>query len=141
LEYSPKQEETLTTILALIQKAGGALICIDYGYAECGYGNTFQALKDHKYIDPLLYQGQADLTSHVNFSFFSNIAEEKGFEVTIYTQSEFLKMMGIELRYQILCKQKPEHQKILQQGLDRLINKMGYLFKVMVIKSNGKSKK
>ncbi len=141
LEYSFAQENQLKKILEHMKKTGGAFIAIDYGYAEYTYGDTFQAIKKHQKISPLTSQGTADLTSHVNFTYLKNSAESQGFDVKLYTQADFLAMMGINLRYEMLCKQSPKHQKNLSQGLDRLINKMGYLFKVMVIKNNEKVEK
>jgi len=141
LEYSFAQENQLKKILEYMKKTRGAFIAIDYGYTEYAYGDTFQAIKKHQKISPLTSQGTADLTSHVNFAYLKNVAESQGFDVKLYTQADFLAMMGIHLRYEMLYKQSPKHQKNLSQGLDRLINKMGYLFKVMVIKNNEKVEK
>lgn len=138
LEYSSVQEQYFKTVLSQLKKSGGACIVIDYGYTHYAYGDTFQALKKHQKVSPLEFQSQADLTSHINFNYLKDMAENHRFDINMYTQASFLEMMGIKVRYEILCKQRPEHEKILFQGLDRLINKMGYLFKVMVIKNNEK---
>ncbi len=139
LEYSKDQDMLMNTLTDHIKEQGGALLFVDYGYGRYIYGDTFQALRKHQPVSPLNFQGQADLTSHVNFAYYVNQAESKGLQVHLYTQADFLKMMGVDLRCQILCKQFPEKEKIIREGLDRLINKMGYLFKVMVVKKYEKS--
>ena len=46
---------------------GGAALIIDYGHAESGFGDTLQAVRAHKFADPLADAGEADLTAQVDF--------------------------------------------------------------------------
>lgn len=96
--------------------AGG--IIIDYGYIT-GAGDTFQALKNHRYTNPLENCGEADLTAHVNFG---KLAEICGGQVT--TQGEFLLRYGGAIRAKRLGK---------EADFARLASpeQMGELFKVL----------
>ena len=51
---------------ARVASFGGAAIIIDYGDWN-SLGDTFQAVKNHEYVDPLATPGQADLSAHVAF--------------------------------------------------------------------------
>ena len=50
---------------------------IDYGYLY-GYGNTLQAIKNHKFVNPLRYPSVSDLTAHINFSHIIKEANNLG---------------------------------------------------------------
>ena len=53
--------------LARRVKRGGAALIIDYGHMRTAVGSTFQALRNHRYDDPLNAPGLADLSAHVDF--------------------------------------------------------------------------
>ena len=42
---------------------GGAALVVDYGYLEPGFGDTLQALQNHRPVDLLETPGEADLTA------------------------------------------------------------------------------
>ena len=55
-------------IAARIARSGGVALFIDYGSEQSGLGDTFQAVKAHRYADPLAAPGSADLTFQVDFA-------------------------------------------------------------------------
>ena len=67
---------------------------IDYGKNN-NIGNTLQSVKNHKYSDPLKYQGESDLSSLVNFEAIKNYSKEYNLVVTkLINQGDFLKSLG-----------------------------------------------
>ncbi|MCE7999521.1 MAG: class I SAM-dependent methyltransferase [Rhodobiaceae bacterium] len=117
----------------------GAALIIDYGYKRSAAGDSFQALKNHKFVDPLADPGEADLTAHVDFE-----ALAKPFNTgTCYgpvEQGPFLKALGIQARANALSANANEHQRDdIASALKRLTDPgaMGSLFKVMAVTSQG----
>lgn len=117
----------------------GAALIIDYGYKRSAAGDSFQALKKHKFIDPLADPGEADLTAHVDFE-----ALTQPFDTGTYygpvEQGPFLKALGIQARANALCANASEHQRDdIASALKRLTDPgaMGSLFKVMAVTSQG----
>jgi len=115
----------------------GAALIIDYGYAHSTAGDSFQALKNHKYIDPLAEPGEADLTAHIDFE-----ALARPFDTdTCYgpvEQGPFLKALGIQARASALSANANEHQRDdIASALKRLTDPgaMGSLFKVIAVTS------
>jgi len=109
----------------------------------CGYGNTLQAIKNHKFVNPLRYPGVSDLTAHINFSHIIKEANNLGmnfFGTT--TQRNFLIKLGALERLEMLKKStKSEKVKfVLEEGLNRVIenSQMGELFKVCAISPKNK---
>ena len=71
-------------------------LIIDYGYLKPNNQNTLQSVIKHKKNKLLNNLGEADVTSHVNFSLLSDFFLKKSFKVEkIITQKEFLENMGI----------------------------------------------
>ncbi len=104
---------------------GGVFIIIDYGEYQ-GQGDTLQALGRHEFQDPFKNPGLYDLTTHIQFGVFDEIAKNQGFKTKFQTQNEFLSFLGIEQQAKKLN---------LEKDLDRLMFDMGTLFKVLVIYS------
>jgi NADH dehydrogenase [ubiquinone] 1 alpha subcomplex assembly factor 7 len=89
----------MTTLAARIAAHGGALLVIDYGYDTPGRGATLQAVKRHRFADPLRDPGEADLTAHVDFCRLSRAAGAAGAEVHgPVPQGEWLARLGIHER-------------------------------------------
>ena len=113
----------------------GVALFIDYGYLVQTGGDTFQAVKNHKYVDPLLYPGEADLTAHVDFECVSRLAGLVGVRVSgPVTQGTFLRNLGIGRRADSLMKAaSAEQKKDIETALERLTgdDTMGRLFKVI----------
>ena len=104
--------------------------------AEGKLGDTFQAVKSHRYADPLAEPGEADLTFHVDFGALAEAARGEG--ARIYgpvTQAEFLAALGIGSRGKRLKNERPEHAGDIDAAIDRLTNaaQMGTMFKVLAL--------
>ena len=77
----------------------GAALVIDYGHTETRLGETFQAVGQHAYADPLTRPATLDLTAHVDFRRLARAVEAMG--ATGFgpvEQSQFLRRFGIEQR-------------------------------------------
>jgi SAM-dependent MidA family methyltransferase len=139
-EYSPALAGMGRTIGALVSRATGAALFIDYGRAAPGYGDTLQALRGHRKEGPLENPGGADLTAHVDFPAFAAAAAAAGADVSpILTQRDFLRALGIELRAAALTAARPDRAQTIARQLRRLIDpaEMGALFKVVCVSSRG----
>jgi len=136
-EFSTASMAYMETITKHIMECGGVALVIDYGYSNYEYGDTFQAIKNHKYSDVLKSPGEADLTAHVNFQDLKCIAEKEGAKsFGPLTQKAFLENIGIVERAGILYRHATDEQKIdIEFSLKRLISEdeMGALFKVLAI--------
>jgi NADH dehydrogenase [ubiquinone] 1 alpha subcomplex assembly factor 7 len=89
----------MTQLAARIAAEGGALLVIDYGYDTPGRGETLQAVKRHRFADPLRDPGEADLTAHVDFCGLSQAARAAGARTHgPVPQGEWLARLGIHER-------------------------------------------
>jgi SAM-dependent MidA family methyltransferase len=125
---------------ALVAKAGGAALLIDYGRSEPALGDTLQALRGHRKEDPLAHPGLADLTAHVDFPAFLAAAEAAGAQVSpVEFQGDFLRRLGIEARAAGLTRAHPDQAEKIGRQLSRLVapDQMGELFKVARIGAPG----
>jgi len=137
LEVCPAGISVAGDIAERLFEQGGAAIIIDYGYRKSAVGDSFQALKDHKYCDPLKAPGTADLTSHVAFDQLAAAAASKGASTSgAAAQGPFLMSLGIGERAQQLATYTDAkgQQRILSE-LKRLTasDEMGTLFKVLAL--------
>ena len=122
-----------------IAEQGGAALIIDYGPARSGLGDTLQAVRAHRYTDPLEEPGEADLTAHVDFMALARRALAEG--VAAYgplAQGDFLMRLGIVQRAERLQQNtNPSQRKAVTAALARLAGRgegeMGGLFKVLCL--------
>jgi len=134
LEISTIRESFVQRVAERIAKNSGAALFIDYGHVQSSYGDTFQAMMQHEYTDPLLSPGEADLTSHVDFEPLIKMARQSGCSIMpIMTQGEFLLALGLLERAGHLGagKSQAEQTRITREA-ERLAlpHEMGDLFKV-----------
>ncbi|MEM7216418.1 MAG: SAM-dependent methyltransferase [Pseudomonadota bacterium] len=133
-EVSNTRETFVTNIAKIIRKNTGVALFIDYGHMKSGFGDTFQAIREHSFADPLSEPGKCDLTSHVDFDALKRAVTGKELEVyPVMTQGEFLLSMGLLQRAGELGKGKDAAtQERLKLEAERLAlpDKMGNLFKV-----------
>ena len=54
VEASPAGKAAVASIAGRLKADGGAALIVDYGSGEPGTGSTLQAVKAHKYVDPLV---------------------------------------------------------------------------------------
>lgn len=139
-EQSLLSQDVISTISDKLQNRSGALLAIDYGYTQTQIGDTFQAIENHQFADPLANPGKADLTAHVDFESLAKAATHTtGTDQNTLTQAAFLKAMGIVERTESLKAKNPDHAANLETDLNRLIGdtEMGSLFKCLCISSEG----
>jgi NADH dehydrogenase [ubiquinone] 1 alpha subcomplex assembly factor 7 len=137
----------LTQLAARIAGQGGALLVIDYGYGMQGQGETLQAVKGHRFADPLRDPGEADLTAHVDFRSLARAARGAGGDVYgPVPQGEWLARLGIYERAAKLRRCASEHQSAaIDSALTRLAGgsqglnsrDMARLFKVLAVTKPG----
>ena len=139
VEYSPETFKYLKTIYDIILKNDGGILIIDYGYLNPKMQETLQAVKNHKYSNVLENIGDSDITYSINFQLLQKFTNQfHNLNSIITNQKNFLINMGILQRAEIVSKNIPFSKKTdLFYRIRRLIdeNKMGELFKVMLIKN------
>ena len=137
IEYPKNGLSELRKIIKKIYAQDGCLLLIDYGYLKPNNQNTLQSLINHKKNEIIDNLGQADVTSHVNFSLLKEFFLKNDLSVKkIISQREFLENMGIKKRAEIIAKKmKFSEQSNLYFRLKRLLspNLMGDLFKVILV--------
>ena len=136
VEDSPARDGAVTAIAAHLARHGGVALLIDYGHAASAPGDTLQAVKAHRFADPLADPGEQDLTAHVDFEALADAARKAGAMVTsLATQSEWLSRIGIAQRADVLARANPDHAKAISSALARLTDpaQMGELFKVIAL--------
>jgi SAM-dependent MidA family methyltransferase len=137
-EWRPRDA---ATAIARRVAAGGVALIIDYGHVKSATGDTFQAVRSHRYVSPLASPGLADLTAHVDFEALGRVAQEAGVRVHgPVAQGAWLKRMGIEVRAAMLQANASEKKSIdIAEDLLRLTGtgpgQMGALFKAIAFSS------
>ena len=140
LEIAAVAQRVMTSLAQRIVDHGGALLAIDYGHTETGLGETLQAVRRHRFVDPLDAPGTADLTAHVDFAALARAAHAVGAQVRgPVTQRHFLEQIGIRARAAALSKRTtPEGAQKIATALNRLTaddtaTAMGALFKAIAV--------
>jgi NADH dehydrogenase [ubiquinone] 1 alpha subcomplex assembly factor 7 len=143
IEFSPAAINIFSSLTKRILETGGIAIIIDYALSHNDIYGSLQAIKHHKYIDPLREPGNSDLSSKVNFSILSNIAKELNANVHgPIKQKVLLQNLGIKLRCEQLIKKNPGKKNAILSDYNRLTSKdeMGDLFKAIAITSKNSIK-
>lgn len=141
IEFSPAIVNITTSIIKKVLEQRGAFLIIDYALDKKDLYGSFQAVKEHKYINPLLYPGECDLSTKVDFALIKNIAKElKAYVYGPIKQNIFLKNLGIDIRCEQLIKNNPNKKEEILNDYYRLISndKMGSLFEAIIITSEEK---
>src|SRR5208282_2042891 len=139
LEIGAAAQRLMTRIAARIVIENGALLAVDYGYDQTTLGETLQAVKAHEFVDPLAEPGEADLTTHVDFSALGRAARATNAQTLgPVTQGDFLREIGILERAEALkTHAPPEVAEEIDLSLERLTGDsegaMGSLFKVLAV--------
>lgn len=140
IEHCPAMTGILMQLADRLQSHKGSALFIDYGYAVTDYGDTFQAVAEHEYADPLARPGEQDLTAHVNFNAIENLVRAAGLQVhgTI-GQGEFLINVGLQIRAEKLIEKTadPADKMEIIEAAHRLTHpsEMGTLFKAICLAS------
>jgi NADH dehydrogenase [ubiquinone] 1 alpha subcomplex assembly factor 7 len=135
-ETAPDSTGVMYELAGRLAQQGGAMLIIDYGYVQPGFGSTLQAVKNHNSVDPFSDPGTCDLTVHVNFFELANMARMRNVEIVGPTaQGVWLSALGINQRAAALAETSPEHAADVHAARDRLVkaDEMGTLFKVMAV--------
>jgi SAM-dependent MidA family methyltransferase len=125
----------------LAAEGGGALI-VDYGAVppRTGGGDSFQAVRAHRMVDPLAHPGEADLTAHVDFDALARGLREGGAAVSpLLTQGALLRRLGIGARAAALARARPDRAGAIAAQHARLTGEdsMGALFKALAATGPG----
>lgn len=135
-ETAPAATSLTEEISRIIATHGGAALLIDYGYAGTGFGETLQALRDHRFAPILTDPGSSDLSAHVDFAALAEAAHHGGAQVFgPRPQGTFLEGLGIEARTRRLIQANPSETENLTKTLARLTapDQMGNLFQAMAL--------
>ncbi len=136
-ETSHERTALIGDIARRIARHRGAALIVDYGPFDSGFGDTFQAIREHKKVDPLAEPGLADLTAHVDFAALAAAARSAG--ATAYgpiPQGALMRRMGIAARAAVLMKNvDTARAALIAAAIGRLIepDQMGTLFKALAI--------
>ena len=136
VEECPAAPAIVEAIARRIAAHGGAAILIDYGGWN-GFGDTFQALRDHAPDDPLAHPGEADLTAHVDFAPLAAAAIRAGAVPSRpIHQGDWLLSLGAAQRAERLA---GAGDATARAALRRLTHpdEMGHLFKAIAIWPKG----
>ena len=151
-ESCPSGEAIIATIAERLAQQGGAGLFIDYGHIHSGHGDTFQAMRNHAFANPLSAPGLQDLTAHVDFDRLLQSARQAvegshcaGTPSPVAipspsTQGEFLLSMGLlERAGQLGYGKSHAEQEALRDAVERLAapDQMGDLFKCLAILPTG----
>jgi NADH dehydrogenase [ubiquinone] 1 alpha subcomplex assembly factor 7 len=130
-----RHDATVTLLAQRVAQHGGAALIIDYGHAETAPGDTLQAVRGHKFADPLSCPGEADLTTQVDFAALARTARRAGAATHgPLGQGEFLRRLGIAARAaRLKASATPQQAADIDAALARLTaaDQMGELFKVL----------
>lgn len=141
LETRPAAAELLRELARRAARAPVAALVIDYGHEETSFGDTLQAVRAHRFADPLTAPGEADLSAHVDFAALKRRAEM--LRMKAYgplPQGQFLLELGLsQRRERLLQRATPAQKEMIASGAARLVDpmQMGVLFKVLALTSEG----
>lgn len=148
IEICPAGQQVMNALATRLAAQGGAALIIDYGYTQTALGETLQALKGHRFVDPLAEPGEADLTAHVDFAALARAARAAGAKVHgPITQGVLLTGLGIFDRARALSRRADAAQTAqISAALKRLassqarieveggeVDGMGSLFKALCV--------
>ena len=138
LELCPAAEVLAADIGGRLADHGGAALIVDYGPTHSALGDTLQAVRGHRYADPLATPGQADLSHHVDFQRLGAAAERSGARVWgPVPQGLLLGRIGLAARVQALVAAAPSASQAdaIRGAVRRLVHpgRMGVLFKGLAI--------
>jgi len=140
VETCPAAVAIVDALARRLAAQGGAMIVIDYGYEGPAAGETLQAMKAHRFVNPFEAPGEHDLTAHVDFATLAAAAVRAGGTVSgPVTQGAWLEALGIGARAATLSRAQPERGDEIEVAHTRLTaaDAMGTLFKAMAVTAPG----
>ncbi|KPQ07771.1 MAG: hypothetical protein HLUCCA12_05045 [Rhodobacteraceae bacterium HLUCCA12] len=138
VEICPDAPRIMAAIEARITRHGGAALIVDYGGWR-SLGDTFQAVRAHRFADPLAAPGTADLTAHVDFEAIAGAAPRLAHSA-LTPQELLLKRLGIDARAAHLAQNLSgaaleQHRAAFHRLTDAA--EMGTLFKALALVAPG----
>ncbi|RID92175.1 class I SAM-dependent methyltransferase [Gemmobacter lutimaris] len=136
VEICPAALPVMAPLGARITQHGGVALILDYGGWQ-SRGDTFQALRNHAFTDPLAAPGAADLTAHVDFA---ALAQATPCPAAYTTQGALLGALGIEARAAALAQRLDGAALQSHLAATRRLTdpeEMGTLFKALALHRPG----
>ncbi len=133
VEFCPAAGPIMAEIARRIAAAGGLALAVDYGGWR-SRGDTLQALRAHRFDDPLAAPGEADLTAHVDFEALARAAAPCGTALT--PQGALLLRLGLEPRAARLARSLTGEALASHEAASRRLTdatEMGTLFKALAV--------
>ncbi len=137
VEICPAAPAIMAAISGRILSHGGLALILDYGGWQ-SRGDTFQALKDHAFSDPLATPGEADLTAHVDFAALAAAAAPA--HTAFQPQGTLLARLGLDARADRLAAALEGPALIAHRAAQRRLthpSEMGTLFKALAVFAPG----
>lgn len=138
IELGPARAAVTEEIAQRLVAQGGLALLIDYGTAApLMLGDTLQAVRGHRKVDPLAAPGDADLSAHVDFAAIAGRARAAG--ATVHgpvPQGVLLERLGLQLRLEALSRRaSPAQAAELAAGAARVSapEQMGELFQALAL--------
>ena len=132
VEICPAAGPVMEGIGQRIAAHGGLALVIDYG-GWTSLGDTFQAMKAHRFTDPMAEPGEADLTAHVDFQ---ALAAASPAAQSCVTQAHLLTSLGIAARAERLAQHLTGPALAAHHAATRRLTapeEMGHLFKALAV--------
>lgn len=136
VEICPAAPAIIADLSHRITRLGGLALIVDYGGWR-SLGDTFQALQDHAFANPLAAPGEADLTAHVDFQALA-VASDTACAYT--TQGALLAALGVAQRSAALAARlSGDRLRSHLAATHRLTadTEMGQLFKALALYPKG----
>lgn len=132
VETRAPAEPVMEAVSTRIMAHGGYALIVDYGDWR-SRGDTMQALRAHRFDDPLAHPGAADLTAHVDFEALARAAHPLR-ATALTTQGALLDRLGITARAHALARGLSGESLADHLAAHRRLthpDEMGHLFKAL----------
>jgi SAM-dependent MidA family methyltransferase len=139
VEISPDSLRIAAALGRRVALEGGAALFIDYGYEGFPTGDSLQAVRGHRFVEPLQDPGTADLTAHVAFASIALAGRAAGAAVHgPVIQAQLLEKLGLSVRTERLAAGANAAQAEALRGAaarltDTAPTGMGSLFKALCL--------
>ncbi len=137
VEVGEAARQVAASVGARLAATGGAALLIDYGPLRRAPGDSLQALRGRAPADPLVAEGEADLTAHVDFAALAAAGRAAGAAVQgPLPQGVFLARLGLGPRNNALARGQPPARAAALMGAARRLlepHAMGHLFKALAL--------
>ena len=141
VEISEPGHAFVQNLAARFRRHPGVALFLDYGPEISASGDSLQALRAGRPVEPWVEPGTADLTAHVDFSALARTASQSGCDIQgPVPQGIFLARLGLFQRTDRLARtQTPAGALRLIESAKRLAepDRMGRLFKAMAVCHQG----